>query len=249
MLYQAHRGVSTEYPENTMPAFTAACDQGYLYIELDPGYTADGEIVVLHDKTLNRTCRYPDGRELEEPTEITQVTWAQVQALDAGLWKGEQFRGTSVPLLRDVLALAKERGVAVKIDNKIARFPDEMLEKVFSLVEESGADAAFTCTTDQMLQKIVSRFPKATIHYDGNAEEWRLKEVAAQLAENPLFIWVALDTPLTAWVKIPKASPELCAAAKKYGKLGIWILHTEEELRRAEALGADIIETTGSLKP
>lgn len=45
------------------------------------------------------------------------------------------------------------RQAAVKIDNKIARFPDEMPEKVFSPVEESGADAAFTCTSDQIFRE------------------------------------------------------------------------------------------------
>ena len=42
---QAHRGVSYEYPENTMIAYQAAIDQGYGIIELDPKYTADGKIV------------------------------------------------------------------------------------------------------------------------------------------------------------------------------------------------------------
>jgi hypothetical protein len=45
------------------------------------------------------------------------------------------------------------------------------------------------------------------------------------------------------------ASEELCTMAKQYGELGLWILETEEQLERARLLGADIIETTGSLKP
>ena len=44
MLFQAHRGVSTEYPENTIPAFAAAAWQGYQVIELDPTFTADGKM-------------------------------------------------------------------------------------------------------------------------------------------------------------------------------------------------------------
>ena len=61
MLYQAHRGVGTEYPENTMPAFRAAVEQGYALIELDPCFTLDGQCAILHDRTLNRTCRTASG--------------------------------------------------------------------------------------------------------------------------------------------------------------------------------------------
>jgi hypothetical protein len=58
-----------------------------------------------------------------------------------------------------------------------------------------------------------------------------------------------LDTPLTGWVKIPKADPVICAMVKEYGELGIWILNTQDELEQANKLGADIIETNGLLKP
>ena len=60
-LLQAHRGVSSEYPENTMAAFRASVEQGYDLIELDPKHTADGKFVILHDKTLARTARDADG--------------------------------------------------------------------------------------------------------------------------------------------------------------------------------------------
>jgi len=46
MNFQAHRGVSTEYPENTMPAFIAAVEQGYTYIETDPLVTKDGLVAL-----------------------------------------------------------------------------------------------------------------------------------------------------------------------------------------------------------
>ncbi len=54
MLYQAHRGVQKEYPENTMAAIRAAKEQGYDIIEIDPAVTKDGVIVLMHDDTINR---------------------------------------------------------------------------------------------------------------------------------------------------------------------------------------------------
>ena len=53
MIFQAHKGVSTEYPENTMPAFIAAVEQGYKIIELDVSVTKDGKFVLDELKQLN----------------------------------------------------------------------------------------------------------------------------------------------------------------------------------------------------
>ena len=113
MLFQAHRGVSSEYPENTLPAFDAASRQGYQIIELDPLFTADGECVVFHDRTLNRTCRNPDGSEIDGTLYVQELTLDELQSYDAGIFMGEQFRGTRVPLLRDVLDLAGRTGLMV----------------------------------------------------------------------------------------------------------------------------------------
>ena len=77
----------------------------------------------------------------------------------------------------------------------------------------------------------------------------KVAEVAALLQNNPYIVWLPLPSPLTSWVKVPLATPELCAMVKRHAKLGIWILDKQEELAQAEALGADIIETTGSVKP
>ena len=76
-----------------------------------------------------------------------------------------------------------------------------------------------------------------------------MENLKAQIKQNPLVIWLPLPSPLTSWVKVPVATEELCALAKRYGKLGLWILETQEQLKEAKRLGADIIETTGALKP
>lgn len=98
MLFQAHRGVSTEYPENTMPAFVAAYEQGYQVIELDPAFTADNRCVTFHDLTVNRTCRTQAGAVIEKEQPVSELTFDQLQQLDAGAFMGEQFKGTKVPL-------------------------------------------------------------------------------------------------------------------------------------------------------
>lgn len=250
MLYQAHRGVCTECPENTMPAFERAAQQGYPIIELDPKFTADDVCVVLHDFNINRTCRTADGSAFEEKISIETLTFAQSQQLDAGLWFGEEFKGTRIPALKDVLAFAGEHGIHIKIDNVFARFPEHQRKILFDLVEESGADAGFTCPDTATVEAVVTRFPKATVHYDGFVDEETVKAIKALLKENPLVVWLPFDNRITAWCKMPKATPERCAMVKKYAdKLGVWILSEESDRIAAEAMGADIIETTGALKP
>ena len=101
----------------------------------------------------------------------------------------------------------------------------------------------------ESIHAVAERFPNATIHYDGLVNEENLKNLKMRIQNNPLVIWLPLPSPLTSWVKVPVASEELCDLAKQYGKLGLWILETQEQLEEAQRLGADIIETTGALKP
>ena len=92
-------------------------------------------------------------------------------------------------------------------------------------------------------------FFNAVIHYDGYVDEETVIKVKACLQENHLIVWLPFDNKITAWCTMPKATPERCAMVKKYAELGVWILHEEEDRALAETMGADIIETTGSLKP
>ena len=111
---EAHRGVSTEYPENAMPAIMAAIRQGYDMIELDVDITRDSEFVLMHDRMLNRTARLDSGEELTEKISVRDIDYIELQKLDFGLWFGKKFRGTRAPLLKDVLDVAREHGIKIK---------------------------------------------------------------------------------------------------------------------------------------
>ena len=75
MRYQAHRGVASEAPENTMAAYRLAVAQGYDVIELDPSFTKDGVCVLYHDETLTRTCRTSDGGEVPGDILFSETTY------------------------------------------------------------------------------------------------------------------------------------------------------------------------------
>ncbi len=93
----AHRGFSRRHPENTLAAFEAAIAADADMLELDVTLTADGEFVVIHDDTLDRTT---DGSGL-----LCEQTLAQLRALDAGIGYGEPG-DTRIPTLSEVLQLA-----------------------------------------------------------------------------------------------------------------------------------------------
>lgn len=249
MIFQAHRGVSTEYPENTMLAFRAAFEQGYQIVEMDPVFTADGRCVLFHDKTVGRTCRTADGQNVIPDRIVSEMTFKELSDLDAGIFMGQQFRGTKVPLLEEALAYAAQKKLHVKLDNKFERFTLDQRLVMFDIVERSGADAGFTCAKPETISLVTQRLPDAVIHYDGYVDETSIQEVKARLNNNPLVVWLALPSPLTSWVKLPTASAELCRMVKQHGALGLWILETEAQLECARLFGADIIETTGALKP
>jgi glycerophosphoryl diester phosphodiesterase len=98
-LIVAHRGYSALAPENTLAAYRMAIEAGAPAAECDVYCTKDGQVVLLHDPTIDRTT---DGTG-----PVTELTLEQVKALDAGAWKGEAFVGERIPTLAETLALTR----------------------------------------------------------------------------------------------------------------------------------------------
>ena len=227
VMLQAHRGVSTDCPENTMVAFRASVEQGYDWIELDPKFTADNQCVVLHDRYLDRTARTPDGKKPPEKTPIESVTLAEARAYEYGSWHDAAFKGEQIPLLEDALLYAKEHNMPIKIDNVIQSFTDEQTEILFSIVEKTGMQhlAGFTTTKLDYLAKIVERFPDSVVHYDGVVDQETLDAVCALLKNNPLIVWLVHQNRLTTWCKMPPISEERVAMVREKGaRVGAWII-------------------------
>ena len=248
-MLQAHRGVCTDCPENTMSAFLAAVEQGYDIIELDPAVTADGKIVVLHDATLDRTGRNPDGSTVEEGINISDITYEEALQYDYGLWFGENFAGEKLPLLTEVIDFSKEHNIPLKIDNKIFRFEEKYRNEIIRMVADANC-GGITCFDMEGVRYVLDIWKDAYIHYDGGVTDEILEELVALVPKDRLIVWVPYKCDLTWWVNVAYADEELCAKIKKMAKLGIWIIEKQEHYTDAVyRLGADIIETTGSIKP
>ncbi len=105
MIRIAHRGASGTAPENTLVAFKKAIDIGVDAVELDLHGTADGEVVVIHDTTLDRTTNH------QGP--VNQTTLETIQRADAGGWFAPEFVGEPVPTLMEALECIAKKTIAV----------------------------------------------------------------------------------------------------------------------------------------
>jgi glycerophosphoryl diester phosphodiesterase len=97
----SHRGEHLAHVENTLPAFQAAIDAGADYFELDVRTTSDGRLVLMHDRSVDRTT---NGKGL-----VRDLTFDQIRALDAG--------GSQVPTFEEALDLAHGK-IGVYVDSK-----------------------------------------------------------------------------------------------------------------------------------
>jgi glycerophosphoryl diester phosphodiesterase len=131
----AHRGASAHAPENTLPAFALAVEQGADMIELDVLPCADGTPVVFHDDT---TARW-DGR----PRLVAACSLAEMQALDIG--------GARVPTFAEVCLFAQQQPIALNVELKDAA----CVEPVVALLRAYGLGA----------RVLLSSFDAAALHH------------------------------------------------------------------------------------
>jgi glycerophosphoryl diester phosphodiesterase len=128
-LIYAHRGASRYVPENSLPAFLLAAEQGADGIELDVRLTADGELAVFHDPTLERLCGVGKA--------VSELTAAELQGYDiAGAFP--QYRGAKIPLLREVYDRMAHTGLRLNVEIKEAAPTPRLIRKLLALEAEFG---------------------------------------------------------------------------------------------------------------
>jgi len=124
----AHRGASSYAPENTLAAFKLALQQGADGIELDAKLSADGQVVVFHDQTVDRTtpCQ---GR-------VKDFTLAELRKMDAGSHFDIAFCGESIPTLDEVFkAVGPLTFINIEL-KKFGVFNNPLPEKVIQLIRK-----------------------------------------------------------------------------------------------------------------
>ena len=123
-----HRGSSKDYPENTMIAFSKAKEMGANWIELDVLQTKDQKVIVMHDSSFKRTTGLNK--------KSYEITYDEVKKLDAGSYKGKDFKDTKIPLLEDVISWAKDNNIRLNIEIKPTGHEIEFEKQVVNIVNK-----------------------------------------------------------------------------------------------------------------
>jgi glycerophosphoryl diester phosphodiesterase len=125
----AHRGASSLAPENTLAAFGKAYELGAKWIEFDVMLSADGEVVVIHDDTLDRTTT-GHGK-------VSDFTYAEIAKLDAGSWFGQAFVNERVPTFKEVIAFLHAHKMAANVEIKAVPGQEhEVVKKVLAEIKQ-----------------------------------------------------------------------------------------------------------------
>ena len=224
----AHRGGSLEAPENTLASFKHAVDVGAKFVELDVQMSSDGELVIIHDDTLDRTTTGSGP--------VGYLTFDELREFDAGVKKGDKWKGEKIPTLREVLDLCVGAGVGVVIELKSPHLYPGMVEKVAALLGEmwmKGAENLWCISFDHDAIRRM-RALDATVHlgdlFEPYAQEFVYPDDTVQ-AYCPYY-------------KTALAHPDQVARAHELGKLVFdYTVDTEEEIRRLAEIGVDGLVT------
>lgn len=127
----AHRGATAYAPENTIAAFDLAVDMKADYIEIDVQRSKDGELVLIHDTTVDRTT---DGTG-----KVGELTFEQLRSLDAGSWKGEQYEGEPIPTFEEILDRYRGK-VGILIELKAPELYPGIEKQVAEALKERNLD-------------------------------------------------------------------------------------------------------------
>lgn len=164
----AHRGYSSVAPENTIPAFVAAAENGFDTVECDIEWTKDSVPVILHDSTINRTARHSSGIGFLFPRKCSNYTYEQLQKYDFGSWKGSEFKGTKIPSFEELLDCANENDLNLYIELKKTSDFDETKAKILvDAVKEAGLEDKVTWISFQedYLKQIDELMPNSRLGY------------------------------------------------------------------------------------
>ena len=230
----AHRGDVEEFPESTIPAFRSAVEKGAEMIELDEWRCKTGELVVMHDHSVDRTTN-GKGR-------IADLTLTEIKALDAGVKRGSQFAGLKVLTLEEALAIFPKTGLYLNIHCKTGDAAPEVAE----LLRRTGRleQGILMMDSPEALAVVRSRCPWAktglVINTDaGWAKPWTEDEA-----------WRKLKAAADAGVEFVQILPNcVCTRAhfaylhKRGVRTTYFVANDAETLRAKMAEGHDFIFT------
>ncbi len=225
----AHRGASAYAPENTLAAFKLALEQGADAIELDAKLSADEQVVVIHDQTLDRTTPV-SGR-------VRDFIMADIHKMDAGSHFDIAFRGEPIPTLDEVF---KAVGLLTYINVELTNYAtpqDKLPEKVAEQVKRNKLQqrvffSSFYTSNLIRIRRLLPEVPVGLLLASG----WQ-----GTLSR---FISIFLLRYQSLHPQLGDVSLRLVKQTHKKGRpLFVYTVDQEEDMRRLFEIGVDGIFT------
>lgn len=146
----AHRGASGYAPENTLIAFKKAKELGINWVEFDVMLTSDGEVIVIHDETLDRTTNAKGN--------VIDFSFEQIKTFDAGSWFDPRFSNARVPSLREVIEFLRVHNMSANIEIKAQEGMEEItVKKVLEILQQDWVSS--------MPAPLISSFSLPSLEY------------------------------------------------------------------------------------
>jgi len=224
----AHRGDKAYAPENTVSAFKQAGEKGADAIEFDVKLSADGQVIVLHDQTVDRTTNGTGN--------AAKITLAGLRDLDASVQFPGQFSGERIPTLEEVFeAVGKQIYMNVELTN-YSTPNDGLASKVAEIVKKHGMQSrvlisSFFARNLQKIRLLLPEVPRALLTLPGLLGFWG-RTIGCRgdyAALNPYI--TDLDERLVTRIH---------SAGKR---VNAWTVTAEVDIKRAIDLGVDGIIT------
>jgi glycerophosphoryl diester phosphodiesterase len=207
-----------------LAAFRLAAEFGADAVELDTKLTAEGEVVVIHDQTLDRTT---SGRGW-----VAAHTRDQIMALDAGSHFGKQFKGERVPTLREVFEREGQRQLINVEMGNYARPWNQLPDAVVSLVQEFQLEdrvllSSFNPVALRRTRRLAPEIPCAllTVSFEPKC----LRKTLARMLQPDLM-----------HPEVRLASEDRIAAWRANGlRVNVWTVNDEKRMRNLVAWGVN----------
>ncbi len=150
----AHRGMSAFAPENTLAAFKMAFEAGADGIELDIQLSADQEIIVFHDRSLQRITGVNK--------KLDHCSLVEIRSLDAGIWFGPKFLGEKIPTLREVFEFLDPKFL---INIELKGSDIILVDKLVHLINEykNSSQIIISSFNSKLLEKVRELMPTVQI--------------------------------------------------------------------------------------
>ena len=218
----AHGGAAGYAPENTLVSFEKGIELGANTIEVDVHLSKDGELVVIHDATLNKTT---NGSGY-----VYDYTVKELKEFDAGVLFDEKFRGEKIPTFQEVVELARGRArIDIDVKNGPVIYPG-IEEKVVRAIEKNTlvnevTVISFNHLSLKQIKTLNPEIQTGAVYSAGLLEPWAAAELIGADVLYPKHFHPMKDVVLEAHRRGYPVNP--------------WTIDTEKDVRRWLSYGVD----------